>query len=92
MSSPRGPNSAAADVAGFAVAAAERQDVRQLDEAMSLKFFRAFWNAPFIGGLAILVVGTGPLVVSAVLQELRMLSLYLICLIPCSVALRFARK
>jgi hypothetical protein len=36
---------------------------------MNLKFFRAFWNPAFIGGLAILAVGTGPLVVFGVLQQ-----------------------
>ena len=35
---------------------------------MNTRFLRAFLNAPFIAGLAILVVGTGPLVLFGILQ------------------------
>ena len=36
---------------------------------MNLKFLRAFRNAAFIGGIVILVLGSGPLIVFGILQE-----------------------
>jgi hypothetical protein len=37
---------------------------------MNLKFLRAFWNAAFIGGLALLIVSSGPLIIFGILQQL----------------------
>ena len=42
----------------------------QHEMAVNWKFFRAFRNFPFVLGLVVLALGTGPLVVFGLLQEL----------------------
>ena len=37
---------------------------------MNWKLLRAFWNPAFIGGVALLALGSGPLLIFSLLQEL----------------------